>query len=167
MLGTWSALDVFLVSVAAAMLEIGNLTASIMGEACDNLKAMLGIECLRLEATVVNPGISIMAVAVITSFLVSRLILSSTSAHFRRVAMLHLWTLKKKYSLSSASGKEVENGDSHDKVMMGQITDELYKNTLSTKFANLIAGSLHESQFNFDGLSPEEMHNAGSQPELH
>jgi len=166
MLGTWSALDVFFVSVIAAIIEIGNLTSSIMGEACDNMKNIIGIECLRLEASFL-PGAWCMGVAVVFSLIVSRLILSSTSAHFRRVAMLHLWTLKKKYFESFDEKETKEKEQKHDRDMMGRITAELYRTNLSSKFANLLAGSVHESQFNLDGLSPEDAQRAPSQPQLY
>lgn len=162
--GTWSALDVFFVSVIAAIIEIGSLTSSIMGEVCDSLKATLGIECLRLEASFL-PGAWLMGVAVIVSFIVSRLILTSAAAHFRRIAMLHLWTLKKRLFESRESAttdggeaSDEKNLSTVDSKVIATYSEELFqKKSLSTKFANLLAGSVHESQIDLQGLSPDEV----------
>lgn len=137
-LGTWSALDVFLVSVIASTLEIGNLTSSIMGETCDNMKEVLGIECLRLEANFL-PGFYIMAVAVVLSIVVVMLVLSASTAHFRRIAMMHLMSLKEKYL------GEVKDETGATPKMIAAYTEELQRKTFSMKMANLLAGSLHES----------------------
>mmetsp|Transcript_12556 Transcript_12556/g.31778 ORF Transcript_12556/g.31778 Transcript_12556/m.31778 type:complete len:691 (-) Transcript_12556:145-2217(-) len=160
MLGTWSALDVFLVSVIASILEIGNLTSSIMGDACDSLYELLGIQCLRLDASFLT-GSWVMAVAVISSLIVSRLTLTSTTAHFRRVAMLHLMALKKKYYDNAAAASEDESGVTPK--VIATYSEELQRNTISTKFANLLAGSFHESMYqsNFglstmDAMSPTD-----------
>ncbi len=142
LLGTWSALDVFLVSVLASVMEIGNLTSSIMGDACDSLYDVLGIECLRLDANFLL-GSWAMVVAVISSLIVSRLVLTCCTAHFRRVAMIHLMQLKKKY-FGDANG-EGETGLTPR--MIATYTEELQRNTFSHKFANLLAGSLHQSMY--------------------
>ena len=158
MLGTWSALDVFFVSVIAAIIEIGSLTSSFMGETCDSIKEALGIECLRLEARFLVAGCVCLAIAVISSLLVSQLILSSTSAHFRRVSMLHLWALKKKYFESVSKGKMAPHGSDvkRDREVMEMLSEDLRRNNFSKKFANLLAGSLHESHFDLDALSPAD-----------
>ncbi len=143
MLGTWSALDVFLVSVIASILEIGNLTSSIMGDACDSLYDLLGIQCLRLDASFLT-GSWVMAVAVISSLIVSRLVLTSTTAHFRRVAMLHLMALKKRY-YGDPTNSEDDSGVTPK--MIANYSEELQRNTISAKFANLLAGSFHESMY--------------------
>ena len=137
-LGTWSALDVFFISIIACTLEIGNLTASIMGETCDNLKEMLGIECLRLEAKILS-GAWLMLVAVIMSLVVSMLVLAASKSHFRRVAMMHLMSLKAKYL-----GK-VEDESGATPKMIAAYTGEMEKRTFSTKLANLLSGSIGES----------------------
>ena len=157
-------MDVFFVSVIAAIIEIGSLTSSIMGEVCDSLKATLGIECLRLEASFL-PGAWLMGVAVIVSFIVSRLILTSAAAHFRRIAMLHLWTLKKRLFESRESAttdggeaSDEKNLSTVDSKVIATYSEELFqKKSLSTKFANLLAGSVHESQIDLQGLSPDEV----------
>ncbi|QDZ19078.1 hypothetical protein HOP50_02g15870 [Chloropicon primus] len=157
-LGTWSALDVFFVSVIAAMLEIGNVTSSMMGDSCEALKTSLGVECLRLEAGLL-PGIWLMLVAVVMSFIASRVVLSSTTAHFRRVSMLHLWALKKEYleKIQEPSGK---GNETEEELRAGkEITlreEELFRPTFSSKLANLLAGSFHESHVDLSALSPDQ-----------
>jgi hypothetical protein len=137
-LGTWSALDVFFISIIACTLEIGNLTSSIMGETCDNLKEMLGIECLRLEAKILS-GAWLMLVAVIMSLVVSMLVLAASKSHFRRVAMMHLMSLKARYL-----GK-VEDETGATPRMIAAYTGEMEKRTFSTKIANFLSGSIGES----------------------
>ena len=160
-LGTWSALDVFIVSVIASVMEIGNLTSGIMGETCNSMRDQLGVECLRLDAKLLT-GSWVMILAVVFGLIVSRLVLTSALAHFRRLAMLFIMNLKKKLGLQRKQSVEGSEGGATSMPhvstprMLTEYVEQVQKNTMSHRLANLLSGgnsfretSMHDSKIEF------------------
>lgn len=160
-LGTWSALDVFIVSVIASVMEIGNLTSGIMGETCNSMRDQLGVECLRLDAKLLT-GSWVMILAVVFGLIVSRLVLTSALAHFRRLAMLFIMNLKKKLGLQRKQSVEGSDGSATSMPhvstprMLTEYVEQVQKNTMSHRLANLLSGgnsfretSMHDSKIEF------------------